>query len=162
WATPTLETCAGVVGALLAGTAVVPVNPKIGPRERDHVLRDNPPGVVGALPDELLPAPPQAVRRITVDLWATEPALPRERGSLRHVGRFSPDALCRELATGATMLFGVPTMYHALAEAAEEDPAAAQAIGGARLLVSGSAPLPVRDFLRIERATGQRIAERYG
>src|SRR5205807_10044561 len=84
----------------------------------------------------------------------------RVGGSLRHVGRFSPDAICRELAAGATMLFGVPTMHHALAAAAEEDPAAAQALGGARLLVSGSAPLPGRDFLRLERATGQLIVGR--
>jgi malonyl-CoA/methylmalonyl-CoA synthetase len=33
---------------------------------------------------------------------------------------------------------------------------------GARLLVSGSAPLPAPEFTRIERLTGQRIAERYG
>jgi malonyl-CoA/methylmalonyl-CoA synthetase len=32
----------------------------------------------------------------------------------------------------------------------------------ARLLVSGSAPLPAPEFVRIERLTGQRIAERYG
>jgi malonyl-CoA/methylmalonyl-CoA synthetase len=86
----------------------------------------------------------------------------RTGGSLRHVGRFAPEAVCRELAGGATMLFGVPTMYHALAEAAEEDRAIAKALGGARLLVSGSAPLPVREFHRIERATGQQIVERYG
>ena len=34
WASPTLETCVAVIGALLAGAAVVPINPKIG-------LRDN-------------------------------------------------------------------------------------------------------------------------
>jgi malonyl-CoA/methylmalonyl-CoA synthetase len=60
------------------------------------------------------------------------------------------------------MLFGVPTMYHALAEAAERDHSAAEALARARLLVSGSAPLPVREFHRIERASGQRIVERYG
>jgi malonyl-CoA/methylmalonyl-CoA synthetase len=32
----------------------------------------------------------------------------------------------------------------------------------ARLLVSGSAPLAIRDYRRIEAATGQRIVERYG
>nr|WP_194823192.1 acyl-CoA synthetase [Micromonospora sp. S-DT3-3-22] len=39
--TPTLETVVGVVGALLAGTAVVPVPPDAGPREREHILRDS-------------------------------------------------------------------------------------------------------------------------
>jgi fatty acid CoA ligase FadD36 len=40
-ATPTLETVVGVVGALLAGAAVVPVPPDAGPMERDHILRDS-------------------------------------------------------------------------------------------------------------------------
>ena len=60
------------------------------------------------------------------------------------------------------MVFGVPTMYHALAEEAEREPATAEARSGARLLVSGSAALPAREFRRIERTTGQRIVERYG
>ncbi|WP_025618180.1 acyl-CoA synthetase [Salinispora cortesiana] len=36
-----LATVVGVAGALLAGTAVVPVPPDAGPRERDHILRDS-------------------------------------------------------------------------------------------------------------------------
>jgi malonyl-CoA/methylmalonyl-CoA synthetase len=60
------------------------------------------------------------------------------------------------------MLFGVPTMYHRLAAAAEADPEIARALGRARLLASGSAALPAREHERIERATGQRIVERYG
>jgi malonyl-CoA/methylmalonyl-CoA synthetase len=86
----------------------------------------------------------------------------RVGGSLRYVGRFSASAICAELRAGATMVFGVPTMYQALAEEAERDPSAADALARARLLVSGSAPLPVRELERIERATGQRIVERYG
>jgi acyl-CoA synthetase (AMP-forming)/AMP-acid ligase II len=66
------------------------------------------------------------------------------------------------LRGGATMLFGVPTMYHRLAEAAEDDREIARALAGARLLVSGSAALPAPDHDRIERACGQRIVERYG
>ena len=38
----------------------------------------------------------------------------------------------------------------------------ARALSGARLLASGSAALPAKTFERIERATGQRIVERYG
>jgi len=83
-------------------------------------------------------------------------------GRVRHVGQFSPGAVAAELRDGGTMLFGVPTMYHRLAEAVEADPAVAAAVAGARLLVSGSAPLSVRDYRRIEAATGQRIVERYG
>jgi len=86
----------------------------------------------------------------------------RAGGTLRYVGRFSPEEIAAELRAGATMLFAVPTMYHALAEAAERDPTVRDALGAARLLVSGSAPLPVREFRRIEAATGRRIVERYG
>ena len=234
WATPSLETCVAVVGVLLSGATVVPVNPKLGERELIHVMGDSAPSAIVASPDE--PLPPAAARlpRVPVDLEPAGPpgdlppepddehpafvfytsgttgppkgvlmprravasnldaladawtwtdrdvlthALPlfhvhglvlgmlgplRVGGSLRYAGRFSPEAVCRELEGGATMLFGVPTMYHALAEAAEHDGGVARALGAARLLVSGSAALPVREFERIERSTGQRIVERYG
>ncbi|MGV9943368.1 acyl-CoA synthetase [Streptomyces sp. NPDC003401] len=86
----------------------------------------------------------------------------RRGGSVRHLGRFSPEGVARELNSGATMLFGVPTMYHRLAEALPGDPGLAEALGRARLLVSGSAALPVHDHERITAATGQRVIERYG
>ncbi|MGW0820165.1 acyl-CoA synthetase [Streptomyces sp. NPDC002845] len=86
----------------------------------------------------------------------------RRGGSVRHLGRFSAEGVARELNDGATMLFGVPTMYHRLAEALPEDPALAKALGRARLLVSGSAALPVHDHERIAAATGRRVIERYG
>ncbi|MFE6482832.1 acyl-CoA synthetase [Streptomyces sp. NPDC057757] len=86
----------------------------------------------------------------------------RRGGSLRHLGRFSAEGVARELNDGATMLFGVPTMYHRLAEALEEDVELAKALGRARLLVSGSAALPVHDHRRITAATGRRVIERYG
>ncbi len=35
WATSTLETCVSVVAGLLAGVAIVPLNPKLGERELD-------------------------------------------------------------------------------------------------------------------------------
>ncbi len=60
------------------------------------------------------------------------------------------------------MLFGVPTMYHRLADAAEAEPSVARALGAARLLVSGSAALSAADHGRIEAACGQRVVERYG
>ncbi|MFE7336857.1 acyl-CoA synthetase [Streptomyces griseus] len=92
----------------------------------------------------------------------------RRGGSLRHLGKFSAEGVARELGSGGTMLFGVPTMYHRLAEAldgpagtAERD-ALARALTSARLLVSGSAALPVHDHERIAAATGRRVIERYG
>jgi malonyl-CoA/methylmalonyl-CoA synthetase len=86
----------------------------------------------------------------------------RRGGALHHLGSFSIDAAAAELAGAATMLFGVPTMYHRLADAAERDPSVARALARARLLVSGSAALSATDHERIERACGQRVVERYG
>lgn len=86
----------------------------------------------------------------------------RRGGSLRHLGRFSPEGVRDELAGGATMLFGVPTMYHRIAEALPAEPALAKALAGARLLVSGSAALSRRDHEAIAAATGQQVVERYG
>ncbi|MGW0991955.1 acyl-CoA synthetase [Streptomyces sp. NPDC002523] len=86
----------------------------------------------------------------------------RRGGSVRHLGRFSTEGVARELNEGATMLFGVPTMYHRIAEALPDDPGLAKALAGARLLVSGSAALPVHDHERIAAATGRRVIERYG
>ncbi|GGY13453.1 acyl-CoA synthetase [Streptomyces djakartensis] len=86
----------------------------------------------------------------------------RRGGSVRHLGRFTTQGVARELNTGATMLFGVPTMYHRIAEAVTGDPELVRALTGARLLVSGSAALPVHDHGRIATATGRRVIERYG
>jgi malonyl-CoA/methylmalonyl-CoA synthetase len=86
----------------------------------------------------------------------------RRGGSVRHLGRFSTAGVAEELGSGATMLFGVPTMYHRIAEALPDDPELAKALGRARLLVSGSAALPVHDHERIAAATGRRVVERYG
>ena len=86
----------------------------------------------------------------------------RRGGSVRHLGRFETAGVTRELSEGATMLFGVPTMYHRIAETLPDDPALAKALARARLLVSGSAALPVHDHERIAQATGRRVIERYG
>lgn len=83
-------------------------------------------------------------------------------GALHHLGSFSVGGVAGELAGAATMLFGVPTMYHRLADAAERDPQVAAALGNARLLVSGSAALSVRDHDRIAAVTGQQVVQRYG
>ncbi|HLL37510.1 MAG TPA: acyl-CoA synthetase [Streptomyces sp.] len=232
WATPVLETAVGVVGALLAGVPVVPLNPKSGEKELAHILSDSAPAAVLAAPGDELPGPLGTLRRIDVDADAAgpfpeEPAddaapalivytsgttgppkgaviprraiaatldaladawqwtgedvlvhgLPlfhvhglvlgilgplRRGGNVRHLGRFGTDGVARELNSGATMLFGVPTMYHRIAEALPGDPELVKALANARLLVSGSAALPVHDHERIAAATGRRVVERYG
>ncbi|MET7758871.1 acyl-CoA synthetase [Streptomyces sp. NPDC005389] len=86
----------------------------------------------------------------------------RRGGEVRHLGAFSVEGVTRELGGGGTMLFGVPTMYHRLADALAEDHGLVRALAGARLLVSGSAALPVHDHERIAAATGRTVVERYG
>ncbi|WP_405774723.1 acyl-CoA synthetase [Streptomyces sp. NBC_00859] len=86
----------------------------------------------------------------------------RRGGAVHHIARFDTEAVARELAAHGTMFFGVPTMYHRIAETLPHDPALAKALSGTRLLVSGSAALPVYDHQRIATATGRRVIERYG
>jgi malonyl-CoA/methylmalonyl-CoA synthetase len=232
WAVPALETCAAVVGALVAGVPVVPINPKAGERELAHIVADSAPALL--LTAEGVELPPQlaGVPRVDVDLSARGGALPAEPspeapavivytsgttgppkgvalprraissnldalaaawqwtgddvlahalplfhvhglilgvlgplrlgGAVHHLERFSSAAVAAELTGPATMMFGVPTMYHRLAADAERDPETAGGISRARLLVSGSAALPATDHERIVAATGQRVVERYG
>ncbi|MEV5434619.1 acyl-CoA synthetase [Streptomyces sp. NPDC052682] len=234
WATPDLETAVGVVAALLAGAAAVPLNPRSGERELGHIVSDSAPDLVLAAPGAALPPPVRDLPRVDVEVHGTGPgsvpgehagegdpalivytsgttgppkgavlprravaatldaladawqwtaddvlvhALPlfhvhglvlgtlgplRRGGSVRHLGRFSTEGVARELNGGATMLFGVPTMYHRIAEALPGDPELVKALTGARLLVSGSAALPLHDHERIAAATGRRVIERYG
>jgi malonyl-CoA/methylmalonyl-CoA synthetase len=230
WAQPTLELCIGVVGALAAGAAVVPLNAGSGSRELDHILTDSAPELLltapggttpaakiptidvnreqdgGPLPDELADdgiafvmytsgttGPPKGVqiprRAIASNLdalaeiwsWTADDRLThslpvfhvhglilgilgplRVGGQVEHAGRFSAAALASSLRRGATMMFGVPTMYHRIATEATVDASLAEAFAGARLLVSGSAPLAVSDHERIRELTGQSVLERYG
>lgn len=82
-------------------------------------------------------------------------------GSLRvgnrfvHTGKPTPDGYA---AAGGSLYFGVPTVWSRLAA----EPAAAESLRAARLLVSGSAALPVPVFERLEALTGHRPIERYG
>ncbi len=57
-----------------------------------------------------------------------------------------------------SLYFGVPTVWSRIAE----DEEAARALSGARLLVSGSAPLPVPVFEKLRERTGLTPIERYG
>jgi fatty acid CoA ligase FadD36 len=82
-------------------------------------------------------------------------------GSLRignrftHTGKPTPEAYAR---AGGTLYFGVPTVWSRVVG----DRAGAEALRPARLLVSGSAPLPVPVFERLAELTGHRPVERYG
>ena len=72
-----------------------------------------------------------------------------------HTGKPTPE---RYAAAAGTLYFGVPTVWSRIA--ADED--SARALSHARLLVSGSAPLPVAVFDRLRELTGQAPIERYG
>lgn len=82
-------------------------------------------------------------------------------GSLRvgnrfvHTGKPTPEAYAE---AGGTLYFGVPTVWSRVAANTE----AARALAGARLLVSGSAALPVPVFDRLAELTGHAPVERYG
>ena len=82
-------------------------------------------------------------------------------GSLRignrfiHTGKPKPAAYAE---AGGSLYFGVPTVWSRIAD----DEAAARALSSARLLVSGSAPLPVPVFERLAELTGHAPIERYG
>ncbi len=86
----------------------------------------------------------------------------RRGGALDLLERFDPLALAARLEAGGTMLFAVPTMYHRLVETAEREPAVARALAKPRLLVSGSAPLSLREHRRVEAIAGRGVHERYG
>ncbi|WP_430625861.1 AMP-binding protein [Streptomyces sp. NBC_01264] len=79
----------------------------------------------------------------------------RTGSRLVHTGRPTPEAYAE---AGGSLYFGVPTVWSRIAGV----PASAAALGGARLLVSGSAALPAPVFRDLERLTGLRPVERYG
>ncbi|MGV9677629.1 acyl-CoA synthetase [Nocardia sp. NPDC003482] len=74
---------------------------------------------------------------------------------LVHTGRPTPAAYA---AARGSLYFGVPTVWSRIVE----DPSAARELASARLLVSGSAPLPVPVFERLRELTGHAPVERYG
>lgn len=100
------------------------------------------------------------VNVLTAALWngATCEVLPR----------FSAVDVWERLARGeATLYMAVPTVYRRLIDSWEEADADSRAAwsagaGACRLMVSGSAALPVRILERWEELTGQRLLERYG
>lgn len=86
-------------------------------------------------------------------------------GSLRignrfiHTGKPTPQGYAQAATEhGGTLFFGVPTVWSRVGA----DETAARALRPARLLVSGSAPLPVPVFDRLAGLTGHQPIERYG
>jgi fatty acid CoA ligase FadD36 len=82
-------------------------------------------------------------------------------GSLRignrfvHTGKPTPAGYA---AAQGSLYFGVPTVWSRVVD----DREAAVALSSARLIVSGSAPLPVPVFDRLAELTGHKPVERYG
>jgi fatty acid CoA ligase FadD36 len=86
-------------------------------------------------------------------------------GSLRignrfvHTGKPTPAGYAQACSeAGGTLFFGVPTVWSRVVA----DESAAEALRPARLLVSGSAPLPVPVFDGLAELTGHQPIERYG
>lgn len=228
------EFAVALLGAISACVVVVPLNPKLGPRELAHVLSDSgvsaiycpshalsgravPAGsirsVSACLLDTSEPLTPRAIEgaplfvlytsgttglpkgaiitdtQVAANLdaltkaWAWTKndvvvhALPlfhvhglvlgllgslRVGGALHVFERFDPEAIANALAGDGTMLFAVPTMHHRLAEAGEKDSAIGEKLKGARLLISGSAGLSLREHARLKALTGVGVYERYG
>lgn len=77
---------------------------------------------------------------------------------LIHTGRPTPAAYADAARAGATLFFGVPTVWSRIAAAPDD----ADALRSARLLVSGSAGLPTPVFAALEQLTGHQVVERYG
>ncbi|RVW07781.1 acyl-CoA synthetase [Prescottella agglutinans] len=79
----------------------------------------------------------------------------RHGSPLVHTVRPTPESYA---AADGSLYFGVPTVWSRVCA----DEAVARALGSARLLVSGSAPLPVPVFERMRTLTGSAPIERYG
>jgi len=239
WAAPTVAMIVGLIAALRAGVALIPVNPKSGTSELEHLLADAAPGAVLVGAGTQLPHPLAAIPRIDLappmaheagaqggvneldepaeelpalimytsgttgkpkgvvqsrrslianldalaEIWelthedVITHSLPlfhvhglvlgtigplRLGARVRHLGRFEIESTVCALEADASVLFGVPTMYHRLAAAATEDARVARALSRPRLLASGSAALSVDTHEQIARLSGRTVIERYG
>ncbi|MCL2395041.1 MAG: acyl-CoA synthetase [Acidimicrobiaceae bacterium] len=82
----------------------------------------------------------------------------RVGGPLIHTGRPTPERYAEAVTRGGSLYFGVPTVWSRVVA----DPAAATELRRARLLVSGSAPLPRPTFDALLATTKSAPVERYG
>jgi malonyl-CoA/methylmalonyl-CoA synthetase len=81
---------------------------------------------------------------------------------IRLVDKFESAGVAAAIAAGGTIFMGVPTMYALLLEWLEAHPDSRSQLETARLLTSGSAPLPAAHFERLLQLTGHEVLERYG
>lgn len=234
WTQGALDTVVALTATAAGGYVTVPLDPKQGPMELEHIAADaepqvtlaaDPAGVEGRLPGVPLLAVPAgeaallahrevddapllilytsgttglpkgavlSARNVAFDVDALAQAWGWTRrdtvvhalplfhvhglvlglyGSLRNgaglhwLPRFTVEDVTRSLSPiggEGKILFAVPTMYHRLADAAEASPEVVHALQATRLLISGSAALPLRDHQRVHRLTGRRVLERYG
>jgi malonyl-CoA/methylmalonyl-CoA synthetase len=75
WAQPSLQFCVAAVAAITAGVTLVPINPKLGRAELEHVLSDSRPDVLIDTPGDL-PALAHEHRVLRVDLAERRAELP--------------------------------------------------------------------------------------
>ena len=78
WAVNEPEIAVAVIGALLAGVPITPINPKAGERELAHILADSDPELLLCPPGTDVPAAAAARERVDVDLGARGGELPPE------------------------------------------------------------------------------------
>jgi malonyl-CoA/methylmalonyl-CoA synthetase len=236
---PALETMVTLVANAAMGFVTVPIDPKLGTRELEHIAKDADPAVAIASDPGVVSGRLGAVTTVRAEigagdasLFSPRPVMPtpmlvlytsgttgapkgalisaenvafaldalasawdwthgdtivhalplfhvhglvlglygamRRGGALHWVPRFSASALAGALLAASSegdrsaVLFAVPTIVHRLLEAAESEPAVRGALASARLLVSGSAALPVREQERAQRLVGRGFVERYG
>jgi len=76
WAEPSLEFCVAAVAALSAGVALVPINPRLGRAELEHVLHDSDPDVLVGAPAGAPVARGRHPRRLAVELDERRVRLP--------------------------------------------------------------------------------------
>lgn len=186
-----LATVVAVVGCVEAGVPFAPVAHDAGPLERDHIVRDTsatapPPGTGCVMYTSGTTGLPKGVvlsrdalagdLDALADAWGWTPddvlvhGLPlfhvhglilgvlgalRVGSALIHTGRPDPAAYA---AANGSLYFGVPTVWSRVAA----DPDAARALRGARLLVSGSAGLPIATAEALQGLCGHVPVERYG
>jgi malonyl-CoA/methylmalonyl-CoA synthetase len=78
WAVNEPEIAVAVIGALLAGVPITPINPKAGERELAHILTDSDPELLLCPPGTDVPAAAAERGRVDVDLGARGGDLPPE------------------------------------------------------------------------------------
>ncbi|MGH2969225.1 MAG: AMP-binding protein, partial [Solirubrobacteraceae bacterium] len=78
WATPSMHTVSALLGALAAGVPAVPVSPKAGRRELEHIVSDSAPDLLFADAGVELPPELRGIPRVEVDLEARDGTLPAE------------------------------------------------------------------------------------